>query len=255
MKRTVLLVDDNRAVTEIIRALLNRNSFAVEVANSPQNAMALLTKHKVDVIVTDVMMPGIDGFELGRQIRANPDTSAVPIIYLTALDSAEDEFEAYLSGADAYMIKPFKARDLLASIENVLSGAARARSNSHGRLASFNEQGRVLAATSDQRLRQRIDQAAQESGLPLEFSDSVDNALKRLNREKFTLLLCDAMLPKYSDQSIHDYMRYFALNLPVIVLRDVPQPSQGPRFADLKRDCSGEAIAAAFRAHLQHGAA
>ncbi len=245
---TVLLIDDNRVVTEIIRALLQRNNYSVLVANAPESAQELLFDNRVDVIVSDVMMPQVDGFELGRRIRANAQTANIPIIFLTALDSMEDEFEAWLSGADAFMVKPFKARDLLSCIENVLSGKGKARANSNGRLGILNDSIRALAAVGPG-LASTMGEVARECGLTLEFSTDFDDAFKRLDRGKFGLLICDASLPRFSVRAVSDYLRYFALNIPVLLL-GVSAPNE-PRFISLPASATTTEIAGALRDCLQ----
>jgi DNA-binding response OmpR family regulator len=240
MGHTILLVDDNQAVTEIIRALLTRNDYEVEVANSPAQAEAKLARRKIDVVVSDVMMDDEDGFELGKRIRANDATAQVPIIFLTALDSIEDEFEAWMSGADAYMVKPFKARDLLLTIENVLAGRTRRRPGGSGRLGSQRGQLHALAAVYDSSLRRTIERAAKNADITVEFIDSIESALKKLDRDKFEILICDAAMPKFSSESISAYMRYFALNLPVVVLGE----------GGLSRECGADELADALRARF-----
>lgn len=244
----VLLVDDNHAVTEIIRALLQRNNYGVQVANSPLAAEEILKNQRVDVVVSDVMMPHVDGFELGRRIRANPQTAGVPIIYLTALDSIEDEFEAWMSGADAYMVKPFKARDLLNSIDGVLSGKGRVNCASDGRLNTATEAARVLVACTPA-LRQKAAAAAAQAGLRAEFSADFDSAFKRLDRERFALFVCDAALERFSVQAVSEYLRYFALNIPVVLL-GATLPAD-PRFAVLPADADVPALSGALRDGLQ----
>lgn len=245
---TVLLVDDNQAVTEIIRALLQRNNYTVQVANTPSAAQAVLEKQSVDIIVSDVMMPQVDGFELGRRIRANPATAQVPIIYLTALDSIEDEFEAWMSGADAYMVKPFKARDLLNSIEGVLAGKGRQRASSNGRLGALNDTVRVLAAVGPQ-LAAAMGEVAREGGLAVDFCADFNGAFKRLDRGKFGLLICDAALPRFSVKAVSDYMRYFALDIPVLLIGS--EAGAEPRFFSLPANAGAAAISQALRQCLQ----
>ncbi|MBP9890787.1 MAG: response regulator [Planctomycetes bacterium] len=245
---TVLLIDDNRAVTEIIRALLQRNNYSVLVANAPESAQELLFDNRVDVIVSDVMMPQVDGFELGRRIRANAQTANIPIIFLTALDSMEDEFEAWLSGADAFMVKPFKARDLLNSIEKVLSSKGRDRTISNGRIGTQNDSIRALAAVGPG-LASTMGEVARECGLTLEFSTDFDDAFKRLDRGKFGLLICDASLPRFSVRAVSDYLRYFALNIPVLLI-GASAPNE-PRFISLPTGATTAGIAGALRDCVQ----
>ena len=245
---TVLLIDDNRAVTEIIRALLQRNNYSVLVANAPESAQELLFDNRVDVIVSDVMMPQVDGFELGRRIRANAQTANIPIIFLTALDSMEDEFEAWLSGADAFMVKPFKARDLLNSIEKVLTSKGRDRTISNGRIGTQNDSIRALAAVGPG-LASTMGEVARECGLTLEFSTDFDDAFKRLDRGKFGLLICDASLPRFSVRAVSDYLRYFALNIPVLLI-GASAPNE-PRFISLPTGATTAGIAGALRDCVQ----
>ena len=245
---TVLLIDDNRAVTEIIRALLQRNNYSVLVANAPESAQEILFDNRVDIIVSDVMMPQVDGFELGRRIRANAQTANIPIIFLTALDSMEDEFEAWLSGADAFMVKPFKARDLLSSIESVLSGKGRARASSDGRMGVLNDNVRTLAAVGPS-LATSMGEIARECGLALEFSTDFNDAFKRLDCGKFGLLVCDASLPRFSVRAVTEYMRYFALNIPVLLI-GAAAPNEG-RFSSLPAGATTAQIAGALRDCLQ----
>ncbi len=249
---SVLLIDDNRAVTEIIRALLQRNNYAVEIANSPAAALDALQRSRFDVIVCDVMMPGQDGFTLGRNIKSTPATADIPIVFLTALDTIEDEFEAYLSGAAAYMVKPFKARDLLGTLSSVLNGQTARKGASQGRLSVFQDGLRVLAAVTDRANRRAVADATRDAGIDLDFSESFDEALQRLDRERFQMLIVDARLNGFSASAMADYMRYFALNLPVIVL------GQGePRPGFVYVSAEGKAVAAlaqALKQVLQHRA-
>ncbi|MBV6515077.1 MAG: Chemotaxis response regulator protein-glutamate methylesterase [Planctomycetes bacterium] len=249
---SVLLIDDNRAVTEIIRALLQRNNYAVEIANSPAAALDALQRSRFNVIVCDVMMPGQDGFTLGRNIKSTPATADIPIVFLTALDTIEDEFEAYLSGAAAYMVKPFKARDLLGTLSSVLNGQTARKGASQGRLSVFQDGLRVLAAVTDRANRRAVADAPRDAGIDLDFSESFDEALQRLDRERFQMLIVDARLNGFSASAMADYMRYFALNLPVIVL------GQGePRPGFVYVSAEGKAVAAlaqALKQVLQHRA-
>jgi DNA-binding response OmpR family regulator len=153
-----------------------------------------------------------------------------------------------MSGADAFMVKPFKARDLLNSIEGVLAGKGRALSSSNGRLNTLNDNIRALAAVSDPMLK-IVKAATRETGITLEFSRDFDDAFKRLDREKFGLLICEAAIPKFSVRAVSDYMRYFALNIPVLLLG--AEHIAEPRFLFLPGDASAEQIAQVLRDSLQ----
>ena len=87
----------------------DRHRFELKLVN-PAN------KRKFDVIVSDVMMPRLDGFEFARAVKSNPDLCAVPILFLTARGSPTDQVEGIQAGARSYLTKPFKVKDLLAAV-------------------------------------------------------------------------------------------------------------------------------------------
>lgn len=255
MRPTVLIVDDNRAVTEILRALLSRNNYHVEVANSPEVVFDLLADTPVDVIVSDVMMPGMDGFTLGRKIRQDPATADIPIVYLTALTDIEDEFESYLSGGDAFVSKPFRAVDLLKTIEKVLKRETEAASaSSSGRLAVVKQEvARLLACLAAPDARRAVQAAADMAGFELEIATTFDEALKRLDREKFHLLVCDIRGRRDRVEAVQEFMRHFALATPVVFLHDDagrPKLEEGERrYAAHRMPTTPSALEDAFR-HL-----
>lgn len=118
-KFTVLLVEDNPELLTMTARLLTK-WFVLEKAENGQKALDILKRDTVDVIVSDVMMPVMDGIELCRAVKANLDWSHIPIILLTAKTSLEAKTEGAECGADVYVEKPFAIRQLKAQIENLL---------------------------------------------------------------------------------------------------------------------------------------
>lgn len=112
----------------MISALLARNGYEVVVLESIEPVFEVLEREAIDLVVSDASRGGIDGFELVRRLRSDPAGADLPVILLTALTSIEDEFDGYLAGADAYMTKPFRARELLAAIDRHLNRAVQPRS-------------------------------------------------------------------------------------------------------------------------------
>jgi DNA-binding response OmpR family regulator len=235
MRPSVLLIDDNEAVTDIVRALLTRNGYIVEVMRTTEGVLELLADRPVDVIVSDVQVGGARGYELARSIRSDPATADIPLVYLTALSTLEDEFEAYLSGADAYITKPFRARDLLATIDNVLH--RKPVSTSSGRLAAVQEVARVLACVGDERQR-LMKQAMKQAGFELDFETDLARAFSRIDRERFHLLVCDTTKDANALAEVREFVSHFALAIPVVVLhrKDEPPriPANDPQFITLR---------------------
>lgn len=109
----VLLVDDNRDMREYVERLLSRR-YQVTAAGDGEEALASALANPPDLILTDIMMPRLDGFGLLRKLRSYPATSAVPVIMLSARAGEEAESEGLEAGADDYLVKPFTARELMA---------------------------------------------------------------------------------------------------------------------------------------------
>ena len=112
----ILLVDDNADMRDYIRRLLS-GSYIVQTVADGVAALTAIKKNPPDLVLTDVMMPGMDGFELLRSLRSNPATQDIPIILLSARAGEESRIEGLEAGADDYLTKPFSARELLARVE------------------------------------------------------------------------------------------------------------------------------------------
>jgi len=115
----VLLVDDHPDILEFIRLSLSGKYHFVSASNGKE-ALQLIEKKKVDLIISDVMMPEIDGLSFCERVRANPKFSTIPIILLTAMTQASDYIDGFRAGADDYLIKPFNTNVLEARIESLL---------------------------------------------------------------------------------------------------------------------------------------
>lgn len=122
MNKKILIVEDEPNILTSLRFLLERSGFEVEVESDGTTALELIFKSEPDVLVLDVMLPGIDGFEILRRIRAEPITSKLPVLMLTAKGQREDRNNAIELGADQFISKPFSNGDVMAAVKE-LSGA------------------------------------------------------------------------------------------------------------------------------------
>jgi DNA-binding response OmpR family regulator len=116
-KQLVQIVDDEPAILRLLRATLQANGYAVVTASRGEDALDLLDSERPDLMVLDLMMPGMDGFETLRRIRAK---SQLPVIMLTARGGDADKLKGLQSGADDYVTKPFNPDELVARIGAVL---------------------------------------------------------------------------------------------------------------------------------------
>lgn len=119
-KETLLVVDDNHDMRRYIRSLLQKEYKLLEAENGVK-AMEILEKHHVDLIISDLLMPEMDGLELSKRVKANLETSHIPFLILTAVCSEENEKICYSVGVDEYLCKPFDAEVLKYRIRNILT--------------------------------------------------------------------------------------------------------------------------------------
>ena len=106
MNGTVLVVDDNPSLGELVEAILFPMNYDLHVATRGDEALAMLDEIKPDVMLLDVMMPGMDGFETCRQLKEDLDVSHIPVVMVTALSDAEDRVRGLDAGADDFLTKP-----------------------------------------------------------------------------------------------------------------------------------------------------
>src|SRR5262249_57903469 len=111
-----LLMDDDARLGALVAEYLGRNEIDVTVAPDGERGLAALRKRRFDVVLLDVMLPGVDGLEICRRIRSTPGLATVPVVMLTAKGEDVDRIVGLELGADDYLAKPFNPRELLARV-------------------------------------------------------------------------------------------------------------------------------------------
>ena len=120
--KKILAVDDERHIVRLIQVNLERAGYQVSTAFDGNEALKKVDGDKPDLIVLDVMMPRMDGFEVLKRLQANPDTRGIPGIMLTAKAQDADVFRGWSSGVSAYLTKPFNPLELVTFVRRILSG-------------------------------------------------------------------------------------------------------------------------------------
>jgi DNA-binding response OmpR family regulator len=118
MPRQILVVDDDPAVTSVLRRGLSYEGYCVDIAGDGEAGLSLAREHVPDLVILDIMMPGIDGWEVLRRLRAADPL--LPVLMLTAKDAPTDQVLGLTSGADDYVVKPFNFAVLLARVQALL---------------------------------------------------------------------------------------------------------------------------------------
>ena len=125
-QRNILVVDDERTIREVVRRYLELEGFVVTEAETGPEALSILQSEKPDLIVLDIMLPGVDGFSITRRLRHPVESNPlriegdIPIILLTARTNEVDRIAGLELGADDYVTKPFSPRELVARVKTIL---------------------------------------------------------------------------------------------------------------------------------------
>ena len=120
-KGTILIVDDSEPHRAVIARELEKVGYNTATADSGAKAIQAVSQDAIDLVLLDVVMPGLDGFTTLRQLRRNNTTQSLPIIMLTARDDAEDVIQALRLGANDYAVKPIRLSELMGRIETHLN--------------------------------------------------------------------------------------------------------------------------------------
>lgn len=124
MPAKILLVDDEPGVRESVQAYLEDSGYQVQTAAGAKDAWEILQKDQLDLVISDLMMPQVDGHQFLKQMRDDPRFVAMPVVFLTARGMKSDRISGYQAGCDAYLSKPFDPEELIAIVQNILQRRA-----------------------------------------------------------------------------------------------------------------------------------
>ena len=132
----ILIAEDDPATLDLIARALGKRGYQLEKAEDGRKALLLACEHTPDLVISDVMMPRMDGWEFVRSLRARPETAFTPVVFLTALDSAEHRLYGFNLGADDYIPKPFSPRELDERVLELLKRAGGVKDRAREAVAS-----------------------------------------------------------------------------------------------------------------------
>lgn len=121
MSRRILVVDDDPRLLHVVAMYLSIEGYEVDTAGNGEEGLRLLEQRRPDLVILDVMMPGIDGLEACRRIKSNPETRAIPVVLFTALSRTDDVENGRAAGANRFINKPFSLIGLGAVIRSFLA--------------------------------------------------------------------------------------------------------------------------------------
>ena len=129
MAKRLLVVDDDPGLLLAVSDTLRAEGYDVATARRGADALVRVAETLPDLIISDIRMPGMDGYQLVRNLRSNARTRLVPIVFLTAKDETADRIEGFRSGVDAYITKPFEPEELVAIVAAILNRVERTHSD------------------------------------------------------------------------------------------------------------------------------
>jgi DNA-binding response OmpR family regulator len=137
----VLVADDDAWILRMVATVLEKRGYSVETAVDGEDALARALEHPPDLLITDVMMPKMDGWSLVRQLRSHPELAMLPVIFLTALSSEDDRIRGFRLGADDYVTKPFRFEELDLRVAKTLRRAAQSMQETREQLTGTGLRG------------------------------------------------------------------------------------------------------------------
>jgi two-component system cell cycle response regulator len=206
----ILIVDDEPFNIKLLRAILSTEPYQTVSASCGEEALEKVAQEPPELILLDIMMPGLDGFEVTKRLKSDPITRDIPIILVTALDGAENKIKGLEAGADEFLNKPVNRAEIMARVKSMLrlkryhdQLKARARSERHfvfppgqeGFTDGKTSLPAILLVENDEKDSHLLQ--AQLYGQPYEIKcvQSGDEALSVIQREKIDLVLLDLLLP------------------------------------------------------------
>ena len=190
---SILVVDDDPINVQLMEAQLV-NKYDIVKAFSGEEALDILGREKPDLIILDVMMPGINGYEVCRRIKSSEDTSFIPVIIVTALSSRDDRLEGIEAGADDFLTKPIDRVELLTRSKNLLQGK-----KLHDKLISSEKKFRTLFENSVDAIM-----LFTQEGSILEANAAACSMLDYKHEELLGLSKMDLVAPEYREKCMNN---------------------------------------------------
>ena len=209
-RHTILIVDDDPLNLKLLDAQLSSNQYDTIIAADGFAAMEKVKNENPDLILLDIMMPGLDGYEVTERLKADPETMDIPIILITALDETEDKIKGLECGADEFLNKPVNTAELLARVKSLLrlklyKDQLKSRKQSQQILTETKDIGElsekrvnlptILLVEDDEKDIRLIRNYLQGEAYRLEVAKTGEEAMSFVLRQKIDLILLDIMLP------------------------------------------------------------
>lgn len=249
MTARVLVVDDILANVKLLEAKLTAEYFGVLTADNGKDALHAVETEQPDIVLLDIMMPGMDGFEVCRRIKSNPKTQHIPVVIITALDSPADRVQGLEAGADDFLTKPINDVALMARVRSLVrlkmvTDELRMRAATGQRMGlvenmlindiEVERDGRILLVDDRASSRERVEKILRDTHVVI-AEDDPQQALYRAAEGNFDLLVVSLGLRKIDSLRLCSQMRSVesTRSLPILVISDAQDMSRLVHALDL----------------------
>ena len=243
MTSRVLVVDDLPVNARLLEAKLMSEYFQVEIAGNGPEALAVCARGECDVVLLDVMMPGMDGFEVCRRLKGDPQTAHIPVVMVSALDQRSDRLEGLSAGADDFITKPYDDMALMTRVRSLsrlkqLTDELRLRARSGGEEGEEalpdSADARVLVVDDAPRSYERLVRAlAEEADVAVETEPHA--ALFRIAEEPFDMVVISLAVEGFDALRLCSQLRSLdaTRNVPIVLVADDGQEAAVRRGLDM----------------------
>jgi two-component system cell cycle response regulator len=248
MTARILVVDDIPANVKLLEARLIAEYFDVLTAADGYQALAICDRHQVDLILLDIMMPGMDGFEVCERLKSNPKTSHIPVVMVTALDQPADRVRGLKAGADDFLTKPVNDLQLIARVKSLLrlktlSDELRIRAQTAHNMGidellradtRGEEAGQIMLVDGRANSQERIVKALKPIGNVFAISDA-QAAIFEASENQFDLVIVNSNIDDYDPLRLCSQLRSLERTrfLPILIITEQGDDEMVVRALDL----------------------
>jgi DNA-binding response OmpR family regulator len=239
----ILVVDDERQNLDLMEAMLTSSGFDVLLAGGGEEGLRLAREQKPDLILLDLMMPGLSGFEVCARLKTDPQTGGIPVLFVTALSQISDKERALAAGGDDFLTKPYQRAELLARVEALLKvrhlnrDLDRALAYLHELEVTRHAQhprkpapsvppaegaGTLLVVDDELLARQLFADVLRDAGYIAHEAENGEKALEIVRKEAIDVVLLDIMMPGMSGLEVLAKLGEVAPDSPVIIVTANP---------------------------------
>ena len=232
---SLLIVDDNAMNRDMLARRLEREGYAITTASGGKAALELLGKQNFDLVLLDILMPDIDGYQVLEQLKADVRTREIPVVMLTAVHEMDSVVRCFEMGVEDYLTKPFNIPFVKSRISSCLhSTTVKGKTGNKGPQPGSDEH-RLLIVDDNAMNRDMLARRLEHEGYYITTATGGRQALELVDKERFSLILLDILMPDMDGYEVLEKLKYndATKDIPVIMLTAVNEVESVKHCIDL----------------------